>query len=201
MDFPTLIAQFFLIWDQPITLALVFLTGFWFLDRPTWGVAIMLSGFSMILNPALKEYFQMLRPGDSGEFGFPSGHFSGAMCFYGWLFLRYNQASIRIVIAILLAGIGYGVVHMGYHYPRDVAGAFGFCSIILGATYALMNRSAFVRKPHLLGCALVGIGIFPLLYMYMHTGIQKHSLVGFATIIAVMLVWWRFFPTEQKPSR
>lgn len=195
-----LIANFFLLWDQPITLGALFLAGLLLREHKIFGTALMLAGFSMILNPALKEYFHMLRPGESGEYGFPSGHFSGAYSFYGWLLISYSRPAIRLALAFLLVGLAYSIVYMGYHYPQDIAGAFFFVSLTLGATHMLLNREPFMSKPHLLGCVLVALSTLPLFYMYMHTGIQKHSWVGLATIMVVTLMGWKLFPRLEKKA-
>ncbi len=196
-----LLAKFFLILSQPETVAVVFLIGFWFHDRATWGIAIMLAAFSMVLNPALKEFFQMPRPSGAEGYGFPSGHFQGAMCFYGWLFVKLHNNWARLAIAILLAGVGYALVHMGFHFPRDIAGSIVVASIIIGLTYALLQREPFKTKPYLLACVLLGIGILPLAYMLFHSGMQKHSLAGYVAIAAVMLVWWKFFQEKDEKEK
>lgn len=193
-----LLAKLLLLTGEPVTVAILFLVGFWFHDRTTWGIAIMLAGFSMVLNPALKEYFALPRPEGAEGFGFPSGHFQGAMCFYGWLFIRLPQTWAKVLTALLLAGIAFGLVYLGYHYPRDIIGSFVVGCLVIGLASELLDRQPFVDKPYLMGCVLLAIGIFPLAYMLFHSGIQKHSLVGYAAIVAVMLVWWKFFTGNGK---
>jgi membrane-associated phospholipid phosphatase len=196
-DFLTLMADFFLLMGHPVTVAALFLVGFITHDKTTWGIAIMLAGFSMMLNPALKEIFQLPRPQDITEYGFPSGHFQGSMCFYGWLALRIPNKWIRGGLALLLAGIGFALVYKGFHYARDIAGSFVVGSIIIFSTQALLRREPFHGTPPLLGCVFSGIGIIPLVYMSFHSGIQKHSLVGLVSILAVMMIWMRFFPEKE----
>jgi membrane-associated phospholipid phosphatase len=193
-----LLADAFLILSHPVTVAALFVAGFMYHDRTTWGIAIMLAGFSMMLNPALKEYFAMARPLGQEGYGFPSGHFQGSMCFYGWLFLMLPNKWIKLAIGFLLAGIGFGLVYKGYHYPRDIAGSFVTGSLIVLGTYALFKREPFASKPPLVGWVFLGIGIFPLAYMHFMSGMQKHSLLGLAVIAGVMYIWMRFFPETKE---
>jgi membrane-associated phospholipid phosphatase len=200
-DMMTLMADGLLLLGAPGTVAVLFLIGFRYHDQTTWGVAIMLAGFSMMLNPALKEYFALPRPeGLSDGYAFPSGHFQGAMCFYGWLFIRISNKWARLLISLILAGIAFGLVYKGYHYVRDIMGSFVVGSLVITGAYVLLKREPFKSEPGLLGLPLAVTGLIPIGYMYMHSGIQRHSLLGLIAITAVMVIWTRFFP-EPKSGR
>jgi membrane-associated phospholipid phosphatase len=191
----TLLANICLFWAHPITVFGLFLIGFIFHNRTIWGIAIILSSFSLILNPALKEYFHLPRPeGGGDEFGFPSGHFFGSMAFYGWVALMWPNRLVRFAIAIILAGIGFGLVYKGYHYPRDIAGSFGFASLLILFAIVILKIPTFKNKPPLLGALLLIISSAPLWYMYSVEEITKGQWHGVEALTLTSFVWLIAFP-------
>jgi len=160
----------------------------------------MLTGFSMILNPALKEYFQLARPLGAEGYGFPSGHFQSATVFYGWIALNWPNTKVRVAIALILAGIGYGLVYLGFHYIRDLAGALVVGSLVLLMSSLTLRLSYFNNKPPKYGFVLLGISILPLLYMYQGEGIPKHSWEGLACLVLSTTFWLLAFPYLKNKS-
>ncbi len=199
-DFPTYLAQALLLMSHPAVVISLFVIGFVFHDKKTWGIAIMLTGFSMILNPALKEYFQLARPLGAEGYGFPSGHFQSATVFYGWIALNWPNTKVRAAIAVILAGIAYGLVFLGFHYIRDIAGALAVGSLVLLMSSLLIGRPYFNTKPPKYGIVLMGLSTLPLLYMYQSEGIPKHSWEGLACLFLSTTLWLLAFPYLKNRS-
>lgn len=100
-----------------------------------WCVAV---GGAIILNPMLKEYFEVLRPivGHANLFeensGFPSGHAMIALVTYGLLAAlasaQITTRSTRLAIwgaaSVLIFLIGLSRLYMSVHYLSDVVGGY-----------------------------------------------------------------------------
>ena len=70
-----------LVFSNPVTVFSLFLLGFFYYDKTTWGVAILLACFSMVLNPALKAFFGLPRPMIYLDLVFPAGIFKAPCVF------------------------------------------------------------------------------------------------------------------------
>ncbi|WP_041404764.1 phosphatase PAP2 family protein [Rickettsia massiliae] len=69
-------------------------------------------------------------------FAFPSGHMSSGVVFYGWFFANIRYSLSRIIIVVILTGMGFSLIYnKGYHYPVDIIasitiGIIGYCCYI-----------------------------------------------------------------------
>ena len=99
-----------------------------------------------LINAALKEMFQRVRPADPlldplRNFSYPSGHASSGIIFYGLLAYLIWQSDVsmlaKYISSILLIGfallIGFSRIYLGMHYASDVAAGFclGFSWLII----------------------------------------------------------------------
>lgn len=184
--------------SHPAAVATLFFVGFLFHDRTTWGIAIMLTGFSMIVNPALKEFFQLARPLGAEGYGFPSGHFQSSVVFYGWVAYMWPNRFIRALIAFFLIGIGFGLVYLGFHYVRDLMGSFVVGGIILLITAGFLRMQPFKDKPPTYGFLLLAVSGIPLLYLYLGEGVPKHAWEGLACLTLSTVLWTVAFPYFKK---
>ncbi|MBP6985167.1 MAG: phosphatase PAP2 family protein [Alphaproteobacteria bacterium] len=185
------LASVLLVFSNPVTVFSLFLLGFFYYDKTTWGVAILLACFSMVLNPALKAFFGLPRPMDLPGFGFPSGHFQGSMCFYGWLFTRIPKTWVRIALTGILAATGFALVQKGYHYPRDIAGAFISGSLVVILAHVMLAREKYKQTPQALGYFLILLSAAPLLYLIYQDRIPKHTILGLSLLCAITWLWNR----------
>jgi len=71
---------------------------------------------------------------------FPSGHSASAAAFS--VGVAAEQPLLGVPVALLGAGVAYGRVHTGVHYPGDVAAGIG-----LGTVAALLVRRAWPVRP------------------------------------------------------
>jgi len=97
-------------------------------------------GFTMGLKYSINRkrpfetYPDIIKKSDGGGPSFPSGHTSGAFATATTLSLQYPKWYV-IVPSYLWAGtVGYSRMHLGVHYPSDVAGG-----ILVGAGSALLS--------------------------------------------------------------
>ncbi|HEX5538176.1 MAG TPA: phosphatase PAP2 family protein [Methylophilaceae bacterium] len=97
-----------------------------------WIAAI---GGNSLLNPALKDIFQRVRPEAGGHaysgWSFPSGHSSGAMVAYGMLayvLLRSVKGAWHLPVILLAIAIifstGFSRIYLQAHYVSDVVAGF-----------------------------------------------------------------------------
>jgi undecaprenyl-diphosphatase len=115
-----------------------------------WRPFILLLAILVIraLNSTVKSWVDSPRPTpdlirvteDAHGLGFPSGHAMGSALLFGtfallaWTYLppgRRRLASVLICLAII-AGVGFGRIHTGAHWPSDVLGGY-----VLGAALLL----------------------------------------------------------------
>jgi len=77
---------------------------------------------------------------------FPSGHSASAAGFATGVAMESPAAAVPVVV--LAAGVAYGRVHTGVHYPGDVA-----AGVLLGAGCALLVRRSWPTRPARAGAA------------------------------------------------
>lgn len=180
-----LLADILLIMSHPVMVASIFVVGYFFHNRTMWIVAATLALCSLVINPCLKEYFQMPRPFGQTGFGFPSGHFHGSFVFYGWIALHWNHKWIRTGIAAILAGIGFGLVQKGYHFPRDLLGSAFFGSILIITTRFVMDFELFKTFPNkITSFYTLALGT-PLLFIHLKlNAAPEKALLGLTLLVA-----------------
>ena len=198
----SLLAKGFLLFSHGVVLVPLLLTGFFtkggfFMDSPTekgrtdWGNAIVLVLFTMIFNQFLKSIFLVpLNPalGIHG-YAFPSGHMQVATVFYGFLLQIYSQTLFRIILPLIIGGIGFGLIHEGYHNLIDVGGAFVFGGASLFAFANLSSISSIRHNPHWIGFILNPIAGLMILGMILRTGIFIYSGKVWLGLIGFSLFW------------
>lgn len=190
-DYLNIIATILLIFSKPYTIFSFFLLGFFFYEKNTWGVAAFLACFSMILNPALKEFFQVPLPNGLSGYGFPSGHFQAAMCFYGWIFMRTPQIWVRTAIVSILLGDAFALIQKGYHYPYDVTGAFIVGGLVVLFANFMLKRAPFKTNPEKLGFLMLGLSCLPLSYLLWRQHVQMHTIQGLSILVIFTWLWNR----------
>ena len=71
--------------------------------------------FTTILNILLKYTFEIpLNPAlNIKGFAFPSGHghMSSGVVFYGWFFANIRYSLLRIIIVVILTGMGFSLIY------------------------------------------------------------------------------------------
>ena len=168
-----IITKILLMSCSSIALIPIIIGGFLAIDRKIFGHSLILLTFIIILNSFLKFVFQVPLAShlNIDGYAFPSGHMSGAITFYGWLILNTKNNFIRFILSSLIAGIGFSLIHKGYHNIYDILGSIFFCAIVLAIYIWLSRTKQATNKPVILGylmtafaAALIHIQIFQAMY-------------------------------------
>lgn len=166
----------------PVIIPLIILGYIW-IDHDTFYHATCLTLISMMFNFALKVTFQVpLSPtlGKEG-FAFPSGHMQLATILYGWLAFKSNSLVIRIIVAILLIGIGLSLVYFQYHDYYDVFAAVFFALLAMVVYYQVITKAKRISAWIVIAaCSIL------MLYIYLrfepmssHVWMAYYTLIGF----------------------
>lgn len=98
------------------------------------------------------DVLQMTRQAKELENGFPSGHSSIAVAFWGALALLYRKRWISFIAIALLTFIPLSRIYLGVHFLADVLGGMILGGLILWAFYAIVLQpnklSSYLRKDH-----------------------------------------------------
>ncbi len=140
----------------------------------------------MIFSLYLKSIWQEPLPAwmSSDTWAFPSGHMLFTVTFYGWMALELRKIWLSFCVGLLMLGVGWALMHFGYHSIRDIGGAIGFGTLILVAYYFLLRISVVGKNLPLLGIFLspltaLFIYLVPKYFPYVYEA-QGH-LTGFST--------------------
>lgn len=187
LSFTDIFCRTVLLASQFYFFVLLIVFGFIFLKKETFGRAFFILAFIIILNRFLKGVFQMpLPPGvNPNTWAFPSGHMITATTFWLWISWEYKNKILYVFTTLLLASIGFGLVHCGYHYALDIAGAVFFALVTIVFYHFLVKTSYLQKNPPIIGFILAIIAI-P--FMLLTENLTKHlsiwlafgSLLGFA---------------------
>ncbi|MEU6810680.1 phosphatase PAP2 family protein [Streptomyces sp. NPDC046831] len=79
---------------------------------------------------------------------YPSGHTATAAVAYGasallllpWLRTAAARRLLVAVFAVLVLGVGFGLVRRGYHWPLDVVASWCLCAVLLTGLRLLLGR-------------------------------------------------------------
>lgn len=198
----SLLAKGFLTFSHGIVIAPLLLVGFltrggFFLRTPTregsvvWGNACLLVLLSMVLNVLLKSIFLIPLAPELGikGFAFPSGHMQVSVVLYGALLRAYPRPLLRGILLIILAGIGFGLIHQGYHTLTDVGGAivFGIFTLYGFSKAALLSRVQ--KNPALLGLYLIPLTALMMGGIELRTGIPPHIAKTFMGLAGFSFFW------------
>jgi undecaprenyl-diphosphatase len=182
------------------------LIGFIWINRNLFYQAACLSVFSILVNVALKVSFQVpLLPtvGHKG-FAFPSGHMQFATVLYTWL-VFYGlkgsdrttwKLSIKILTPCLLTGIGWALIHCGYHTLKDVIAAV-FVGLCLVAGFQLAQNHPRISNP------LYGLLLATLLLAYsfmQYIILPRYAWVAYLTL-ALLIIGGSLLKTQRFGKR
>ena len=129
--------------------------------------------FQVPLSPALHKV----------GFAFPSGHMQLATVLYGWLGLHIQNRSLQSLILVLLTGIGFGLVHFGYHTWFDVWGAVFFAGLIL-SFYQILSY----QKTPLLPWITASIATLAMLYITYQNTIPMYAWIAYGSLLSFIIM-------------
>jgi len=175
------VCRFFLAFSHDTIIIPLIIIGYIWIDKKVFFHGICLLLTSMLLNLALKITFQVpLAPSLGKEgFAFPSGHMQSSIVLYGWLLKSINKLLIKVLIILLLIGIGVSLVHLGYHNYFDVFGAV-FVGILLIFTYNWFLKSF---KERILSMIVLLFNTLLMVYIGLLYEIKEYSWLVYYSLI------------------
>ncbi|MEM6316113.1 MAG: phosphatase PAP2 family protein [Bacteroidota bacterium] len=117
--------------------------------------------------------------------GFPSGHSSVAIAFWGALALLFKRRWLTILCGALMTLIPLSRIYLGVHFLADVLGGIALGAIILGVFYWIVLKkeklNAFIAKDyHAIGLnGLTAILLLPPFVWILILEEQVHILLAF----------------------
>lgn len=125
--------SFFLLVADPYLLLGICIIGFIFIDQKIFGLAILATAFSMVLNPYLKMLWHVpLNPELQSEgFAFPSGHTQNASVFWFMLALQIGNKNFTKLCVFLMMVCVSGIFHFRFHNWPEIAAGFSFAGLII----------------------------------------------------------------------
>ena len=143
-------------WQTITSLCLLFLL----LPQTRFRIGIPVSAAAVLaslIQKALKISFHRARPDlalhliSQGGYSFPSGHSFTVLIFYGmliWLCRKHMKSKsaanvVTVLLACLIATIGFSRIYLGVHFPTDVLGGWsmGLCMLMV-----LISGNEFLRR-------------------------------------------------------
>ncbi|MCF0079455.1 phosphatase PAP2 family protein [Streptomyces lomondensis] len=126
-----------------------------------WWLPVAAAALLMALVPALVVPLKELtdRPGTPavppGTGYYPSGHTATAAVAYGCATLLLlpllrtplARRALVAVCAVLVLGVGYGLVRRGYHWPLDVVASWCLCAVLLSSLWLFLRRTRPPQQP------------------------------------------------------
>jgi membrane-associated phospholipid phosphatase len=212
MGFLDLLAKGFLTFGHP-TLIIPFLIIGFLLEKNAiiknselsfivWVNACLLILFTMIFNTLLKSLFLVpLHPAIGKEgFAFPSGHMQVSVAFYGWVFWIYANRSIRVLILLILAGVGWGLIQQGYHTLEDVVAAAVVGSLTVYGFVKVSQLPLIQKKPERLSLCLIPVVGLMMGIIHYRIGIPPHIQITFTGLSGIAVGWFSYSRCVMKTN-
>lgn len=188
------VANFILLFSKTTFIVPLIIIGYIWLDRKVfYGVTCLLM-FSIMVNTALKNIFQVsLSPllGKAG-YAFPSGHMQASTVLYGWIAIAFKNTVLRMLIMVLLMGIAISLMYFGYHNLFDIAGAVFFASLLIGFYYLLSSK-----KPEILPWLLISLASLLMVIIHFMPEVKNPPWLAFYTLIG-FVVSEKLFGTQNN---
>ena len=121
-----------------------------------------------------------------------------AIVFYGWLLLNTKNSLIKILLAVLLAGIAFGLIYQQYHNIYDVIGAIIFGGATLLIYSPISKSNIFSNKPFLLGYIMIAISSGIMWYLNNINSLSNHVWMAFMVLSGFTLSWSIFAKSITK---
>lgn len=175
-----------------------FILVFCFWDFKKALISVNLLLLTLILNPYLKSIWQVPLPVHLGDgWAFPSGHMQVACAFYGWMAWKTPVLWFRLLIFCLLGGVGWSLIHGGFHTLTDVLGGVFFAVLTIGIYTQLLTFSWV--KDHLSWMGfLMTLVTFPLILFYPQrpTFFMLFAQGSLILLSVILVLGERFFPKK-----
>lgn len=81
-----------------------------------------------------------------GSFGFPSGHATRAISFWGMIFMLYKKVWVRVISVLFIILMPLARIYFGKHFLADVLGSFAVSIVLIGLFYGLIFKNKSVMR-------------------------------------------------------
>ncbi|WP_347938881.1 phosphatase PAP2 family protein [Rickettsia oklahomensis] len=127
-------------------------------------------------------------------FTFPGGHMSSGVVFYCWFFANIRHALLRIIIVVILTGIGFLLIYKGYHYPVDIIASVTIGIMVIAFVYSLIREEIIHKYPFMLG-ALIWMSTVPMVAYLQIIDVYCFAWVWtvFWGLFGFTISWWLFY--------
>jgi membrane-associated phospholipid phosphatase len=128
------------------------------------------SFFSLIPDNILNEFRKI----PNAKFGFPSGHTSLSLCFWGYLWQSYRQnKTISLLCLFMIFFIPFSRAYLGVHFIGDILGGYLLGSFVLWAFHKKIKTWIFLFKPPFSLGSWSYFFLFPLASLFF---LSRHNL-------------------------
>ncbi|MCX4083810.1 phosphatase PAP2 family protein [Rickettsia hoogstraalii] len=79
---------------------------------------------------------------------------SSGVVFYGWFFANIRYSLLRIIIVVILTGMGFSLIYKGYHYPVDIIASITIGIMVIAVIYSLTKEEIIQKYPYMFGAFL-----------------------------------------------
>ncbi len=152
--------------------------------RPYFYHALYLMFLSLLIKAALKCFFEIPNTLQLG-YAYPSGHMQLAVTFYGFLALQSREVWVKLLVAIILFGIGFSLIHFKYHTMLDILGAVCFSSILLSFDQILrIKKVIYWREIY----ALIGTFSLGFIAYHEHFSVHRFHWIVYCALISLLII-------------
>ncbi len=186
---------------------------YWCISKPV-GIGLgYISLLSAWANDAIKYLFNLPRPSGPGitpkgprvetSPSFPSGHAQNAAADWGYLAVRFRNWVLRLMVVLLVLGIGLSRIVLGVHFPQDVIGGWliGLVLLVVFAVAAPPAGRWLARLPAWVQ-AILAVAV-PVGLIFLHPAsegqypsssglVPMAALVGLGLGLIMERAWVRF---------
>jgi len=175
--------EFFILFLLILTFSIDYKKGFILFQVLLWTGAFTFIGknyfalprpFHVDWGPLPADVLEVTRKAEHMEYGFPSGHSSIAIAFWGTLLCLFRQKWLRGICIALMILIPISRIYLGVHFLADVLGGIalgGLCWYIAYLSILKRNkRQAFFERNHFpiaVNVYSFFLLILPLVFLYM----------------------------------
>ena len=163
--FVTVLAKEFFSYPRPfyLTPSVKLWDPFLLKDFPLVKSYESISFFSLIPENILNEFRKI----PQAEFGFPSGHTSVGLCFWGYLWKNYKQnKTISTFCLIMIIFVPFSRLYLGVHFIGDILGGHLLGLFILMA-FTKISKYIFYFRPSFSLIPLSYLFLFPILGIFL----------------------------------
>jgi membrane-associated phospholipid phosphatase len=176
------IASLFLAFSDDKIIMPILIIGYIWVDRKIFFEAICLILISILLNFSLKITFKIPFPIHQEGFAFPSGHTQSSVVLYGWLLTNLKHHPLKILLLMLIAGIGWSLVYFDHHNYFDVIGGVFFGCLLLLLYKSLTNP----LKQASINLILLSVSTLLILYIKYIYNIKEGIWKAYFTLIGII---------------